>query len=321
MLDCIGRDTPAAREHVFDQIDAATWTVELVAEQHIGRTRRGAEPAMVAGPQYLLGCCCIRIGELFCREVGPHPLSTSRSPALGRAWQTPSKARQIGKGQSAGVDVKAAELGATMQLWKYLARVEQAVRVERAFQSLLVRQVAFVEHRSHQVALLDADPMLAGQDAADLNAELEDVDAKGLRALDLAGLVGVVKHERVKIAVAGVKDVGHREPVPLRERAYSGQDLGQARTRDGAVHAIVIGRDATDRREGGFASGPEGEPLSLVTTDPDFAGVVVARDRLDPADQMVDLRRRAVELDDQQRLDIERVAGLDKSLGRVDRRP
>ena len=68
------------------------------------------------------------------------------------------------------MDVKAAELGATMQLWKYLARVEQAVRVERAFQSLLVRQVAFVEHRSHQVALLDADPVLAGQDAADLNA-------------------------------------------------------------------------------------------------------------------------------------------------------
>jgi hypothetical protein len=37
--------------------------------------------------------------------------------------------------------------------------------------------------------------------------------------------------------------------------------------------------------------------------------------------QMIDLGRRAVEFHDQQRLDIERVACMDKILGRVDRRP
>ena len=36
---------------------------------------------------------------------------------------------------------------------------------------------------------------------------------------------------------------------------------------------------------------------------------------------MIDLGRRAVEFDDQQRLDVERIAGMDELLDRVDRRP
>ena len=63
---------------------------------------------------------------------------------------------------------------------------------------------------AHQVALLDADPVLAGQDAADLDAEPQDVGAKRLGALDLAGLVGVVQDQRVQIAVAGMKHIGDR---------------------------------------------------------------------------------------------------------------
>ncbi len=43
------------------------------------------------------------------------------------------------------------------------------------------------------------------------------------------------------------------------------------------------------------------------------------RDRLDGAGEMIDLGLRAVDLDDQQRLDVERVAGVDEFLDRVDR--
>ena len=124
--------------------------------------------------------------------------------------------------------MKTTELGAAMQLRKYLTRVEQAVGIECAFQALLMRQVAFVKHRPHQVTLFDADPVLASQDAADLDTEPEDIGAKGLGTLDLAGLVGVVKNQRVKIAIAGVKDVCHRESMPVRESTYARQDLGQA---------------------------------------------------------------------------------------------
>ena len=46
----------------------------------------------------------------------------------------------------------------------------------------------------------------------------------------------------------------------------------------------------------------------------------VSRDLFDALDQMIDLGRRAVELDDQQRLDVERIAGVDELLDGVDRR-
>ena len=113
------------------------------------------------------------------------------------------------------MDVKTAEFGAAVQLRKHLARVQQPVGIEGAFDPLLVGQIAFVEHRSHQVALFDADPVLAGQNAADLDAQPQDVRAERLGALGLAGLVGVVKNQRVQVAIAGVKDIGDAEPIPL----------------------------------------------------------------------------------------------------------
>ena len=51
-----------------------------------------------------------------------------------------------------------------------------------------------------------------------------------------------------------------------------------------------------------------------------FGRAAFARDRLDALEQMIDLGRRPIELDDQQRLDIERIAGMDEFLDRVDRR-
>src|SRR5260370_35601573 len=106
------------------------------------------------------------------------------------------------------MDMKTAELGAAMQLWKHLARVQQAIRVESAFEALLVRQVALVEHRSHEVALFDADPVLTGQYSTDFDAEPEDIGHKGLGTLELYGLVGVIESKRVKIAAACLEDVG-----------------------------------------------------------------------------------------------------------------
>src|SRR5438067_9403223 len=102
-----------------------------------------------------------------------------------------SKTRQIREGEPTGMDMKTAELGAAMQLWKDLARVEQAIRIESAFEALLVCEVALVEHRSHEVALFDADPVLSGQHSTDFDAQFEDISTKRLGTLDLVGLVGV----------------------------------------------------------------------------------------------------------------------------------
>ena len=82
-------------------------------------------------------------------------------------------------------------------------------------------EVGLVEHRAHQVALFDADAVLAGQHAADLDAEPQDVGAERLGALDLARLVGVVEDQRMEIAVAGMKHIGDAEPVLLRQVAHA----------------------------------------------------------------------------------------------------
>src|SRR5690606_12352836 len=60
--DLLGRGPPLL-EHLLDQIDPPARTIELVAEQHVGRARRRAEAAVHALAQDLLGFSEIRIGE------------------------------------------------------------------------------------------------------------------------------------------------------------------------------------------------------------------------------------------------------------------
>ncbi len=129
----------------------------------------------------------------------------SKSPTICRNTKIPAgrlESRQVGVGERAVMDVQPAQFGAAVQLGKDLAGVEQPVGVEGAFEALLLGEVGRVEHRPHQVALLDADTVLAGQHAADFDAEPQDVGAEFLGALDLAGRVGVVEDQRVEIAVA-----------------------------------------------------------------------------------------------------------------------
>jgi hypothetical protein len=66
---------------------------------------------------------------------------------------------------------------------------------------------------SHQVALLDADAVLAGQHAADLDAQPQDIGAELLGLLQFARLVGIVEDQRMQVAVAGVEDVGDAQAV------------------------------------------------------------------------------------------------------------
>ena len=123
------------------------------------------------------------------------------------------KPRQVGVGQTAGVDMQPAELGAAMQLREHLAGIEQPVRVEGAFEALLLGEIHLVEHRPHQVAFFDADPMFTSQYATNLHAESQDIGAKFLCPLDFAGLVGVIQNQRMQIAVAGMEHIGDAEPV------------------------------------------------------------------------------------------------------------
>jgi len=67
-------------QHLLDQIDPPAGAIELVAEQHIGRTGRGTESAMHAGAQDPVGLCDVGIGELGKAEFGLH----AKAPRLMR---------------------------------------------------------------------------------------------------------------------------------------------------------------------------------------------------------------------------------------------
>src|ERR1700737_1870666 len=59
------------------------------------------------------------------------------------------KSRQIGKCQLAAVDMDAAQFGAAMQRRKHFSGIEQALRIERAFQPLLLVQIDLGKHLAH----------------------------------------------------------------------------------------------------------------------------------------------------------------------------
>jgi len=140
------------------------------------------------------------------------------------------KPRQVGVGQTAGVDMQSPS-SAQRCNWGTLAGVQETVRVEGAFEALLLGEVHLVEHRPHQVAFFDADPMFASEYAADLHAESQDIGAKFLCPLDFTGLVRIVQNQRMQIAVAGMKHIGDAEPVLRRQFADPGQHLGEPAAR------------------------------------------------------------------------------------------
>lgn len=125
----------------------------------------------------------------------------------------PLEARQIGETDFTPMDMHAAKLGAAMELGKDLAGVEDLRWVKGAFDPLLLIEIILVELNRHEIPLFDANPMFAGQDTADFDAELQDFRTEFLGAFQFARLVGVIHDQRVEIAVAGVEDIGNPKSV------------------------------------------------------------------------------------------------------------
>ena len=86
----------------------------------------------------------------------------------------------------------------------------KAVLIRRCWSSSCAAEL-----HAHQVALLHADAMLAGQAAADLDAELQDVGAELSRRVEAGRVVGVEHDQRMQVAVAGMEDVGDLQPVSV----------------------------------------------------------------------------------------------------------
>jgi len=96
MLDGARIRRPPGFQHLLDQIDPPARAVQLVAQHLIGRAGGGAEPAMHARPQNLIGPRQLRVRQLAIGEQRLHqPINPAfkiprgsncaRSPAVNRA--------------------------------------------------------------------------------------------------------------------------------------------------------------------------------------------------------------------------------------------
>jgi len=118
-----------------------------------------------------------------------------------------------------------AEFGAPVQCRKDLARIQQAIWIEGAFEALLLLEVIIVEHRTHKVTLLNSNAVLARQNAPDLDAKLEDFAPELFCFLQFTGVVGIIEDQRMQISIACMKDVGDTEAVMLGHLVHALQDM------------------------------------------------------------------------------------------------
>src|SRR5258708_3769255 len=90
--------------------------------------------------------------------------------------------------------------------------------------------------------------------------------------------------------------------------------------RKGAVHAVVVGREAPDGRKRGLAAGPEAQPLGLVARRRHARRARALEHRLHAGDLVFHLFRRAVGFAQQDRRRLEVVACAHELLYRARRR-
>ena len=118
----------------------------------------------------------------------------------------------------------------------------------------------------------------------------------------------------MQVAVAGVEDVGAAQAEFARQLVDAQQHVRQRPARDRAVHAQVVGGDAADRGERRLASRPEQQPLALVLRHADLGRSRRREHAPDLGHLRGDLLGRAVGLDQQDGLRVERIVGVDVRL-------
>ncbi len=132
-------------------------------------------------------------------------------------------------------------LGATRQRRYRLAGIQDPQWIETLAQRVKLVTFRIAELNAHFPELLHANPMFAGNRAAVMDAQLQDLAAELLGFLEFALFAGVIQNQRMQITVTGVKHVGDRQTVLLGELPHLGQHSRERFARDGAIDAVIIG--------------------------------------------------------------------------------
>src|SRR5205814_9964405 len=155
-----------------------------------------------------------------------------------------------------------------------------------------------LELERHVAVLLPADAVLARERTGGLHAGREDLEACRLRPFELVRTEARIEQDqRMKVAVSCVKYV--RDPKPMSHPCLHDEpeDVGQARARDDAVLHVIVGGQATHRREGALAACPEPLAFQGAARDTNLACRMLAADRLDPDTRVVEPVARTVDLE------------------------
>src|SRR5690348_5410719 len=81
--------------------------------------------------------------------------------------------RQLGMAHRARMHVDTALLRAAVQRRIHLARIEADLRIECVLDAMLLVEIGLVELVRHEVTFLETDAVLARQDAADIDTQLQ----------------------------------------------------------------------------------------------------------------------------------------------------
>src|SRR5258707_15539253 len=92
------------------------------------------------------------------------------------------EARELGTWLVPAVHVRPGPFGATLERRHGLARIEDAIGIERALHFVEGRDLGRTELHAHRAKLLDAHAVLARDRPAQLHAALEDAPAQLLAA-------------------------------------------------------------------------------------------------------------------------------------------
>src|SRR5262249_34896939 len=133
-------------------------------------------PLLRFAPAETLHPRCRHQSLQFGKVCGRGPMAPRATSAKSRQNNyLSSEPRQVLEARMPAMHVHPTEFGAAMQGRKDLAGIEQAFLVERTLESLLLLEIHLGEHGRHQITLLDPDAVLAGQHAAHLDAQFEDL--------------------------------------------------------------------------------------------------------------------------------------------------
>ena len=179
-------------------------------------------------------------------------------------------------------------------------------------------EVVVGEEQRHQVALFQADAVLAGDGAAHFDAELHHFVGGGDDAGELLRVAGVKEDGGVEVAVAGVEDVADLEAVAGGDFVHRAQRLRQLGARDDAVLGVVVGREAAHGAEGVLASLPEFFALGLGAGAAHFAHAVGAAELFDLIGLRFDGFAQTFEFNQEHGGGVERVAGVGGGFDRLE---